>query len=154
MKSKIISIALIILIICASIFGFKKIKEADRRIERCTEKTTAKIIEHTITTNTKPRSSYKQYFHHITVKYKVDGKEYEIKGVYRGEKTTSLDPGTKIDIRYNPKNPQEITPEFTIGYTAPNKLEGYVCISILALFATLAVVGFYKTSKRKEMMKD
>ena len=151
-KTLIISIILIILIICASIFGFVKVREKDRYVERCTETTTAKVLEHSVTTDRKTHGTSNKYFHHITVIYKIDGKEYQKKGVYRGKKELSLDPGTKITIRYNPNNKEEIAPEFTVGYaTAKYRIEGYACIVILASFATLAVVGYYKTKNRKQM---
>ena len=80
-KTLIISIILIILIICASIFGFVKVREKDRYVERCTETTTAKVLEHSVTTDRKTHGTSNKYFHHITVIYKIDGNDYK-PGIY------------------------------------------------------------------------
>ena len=147
-RTIIIIIATIILI--TSIIAIKSVDKSDEYMKRCTEPTTGIVIDYKMTTTTKKYGSGIKYFHHITTKYTVDGKEYETKGSYKGKKTESLKPGDKIYIKYNPNNLEEIIPKFATGYLAIDEsLDKKIMIIIPTVLSllTLLVYLFYCNKK-------
>ena len=149
-KRRTIIIILAIAILITSIITIKSVDKSDEYMKRCTEPTTGIVIDYKMTTNTKKYGSGIKYFHHITTKYMVDGKEYQIKGIYIGKRTDSVKIGDKINIKYNPNNPEEIIPKFATGYLALDEsLDKKIMIIIPTVLSllTLLVYLFYCNKK-------
>lgn len=142
-KRRTIIIILAIAILITSIIAIKSVDKSDEYMKRCTEPTTGIVIDYKMTTNTKKHGSGIKYFHHITTKYMVDGKEYQIKGIYIGKRTDSVKIGDKINIEYNPDNPEEIIPKFATGYLAIDEsLVKKVIISIITVLSLTALTAY------------
>ena len=70
---------------------------------------------------------------HGRVTYVVDGKSYEWKGRGRDIGLTAMKPGEKIEVYYNPSNPQEINSLILLGAST----------GLVILASALAFLGFY-----------
>lgn len=68
-----------------------------------------------------------------TVQYVIDGKSYSWQGRGRDMGVTIMNPGDKIEVYYNPKNPQEINTLVLLGASTGN----------IILASALAFLAFY-----------
>ncbi len=67
----------------------------------------------------------------VMVKYSVDGKEYESE---LGEYSSNMKEGKEIEIKYNPKNPNEI---ITAGSFSVIMYFGLAFISLISFFVVI-----------------
>jgi hypothetical protein len=70
---------------------------------------------------------------HGTVRYVIDGKTYTWQGRGRDIGVTVMNPGDKIEVYYDPENPQEISTLVLLGASTGN----------IILAVALAFLGFY-----------
>jgi hypothetical protein len=144
-KTPIIAITIITMILMIGYHELKIVTTSDNYIKRCIEQTVGTVIDYKMTWHRSNRTT--KYYHHITIKYNVDGKEYETKGVYRGYEIKPLETGDKIYILYNPNNPEEIVPEFTLEYVnRQNKLDKKMIIITIIIYS-LIVIAIYNKEK-------
>ena len=91
------------------------------------------------------------YYHDVKFEYIVNKKKYTVTDTYQGPENKIASVGEKIDIHYNPKNPNNAIPDKFMDFEKDknDSVKGYFIILIIVIL----LLAFYSFSHNKNKKK-
>ena len=131
------------------VFYYSQYKQ-QKKLEKFTSETVGTVIKYKVYSKSNG-GKYKQThnYHNITMTYTVKGKLYSVEKKYNGSNKKECNIGDRIDVLYNPNNPEEVIPEFIVKWqTQQIKSSRTAIIVITILTAGLFAFVYSKISNK------
>ena len=132
----VIVIPFAIILIIFSINSFIKNKKQVDDFSKYSQATEGTVINYTARRINRVKGSW-TYKHNMTIEYEIDNEKYRVEKEYEIKKISVCKTGDKIEIHYDPNNPQNIIPQFYIENEKLQKKLSKVSIIIAPILAII-----------------
>ena len=137
------------LLIFASFYYYQY--KLEKHLKILTEETVGTVIKYETYSKSGGAGRYKQtrHYHNMTINYEVDGKKYSVEKDYIGGNKKIFKAWEKIDVLYNPNNPEDVVPETLVNWRMKQIKSSRIATTVMTILTTgFFTLIFYNNNKK------